>query len=58
MIPPRSRPKVLGNGLPQVALHINRVGSVWLGGLVRNYYGGPPKKLGVWGDLKGLVDAR
>ncbi len=54
MIPPRSRPKVLGNSLPQVALHINRAGSVWSGELVRNFYGGPPKKFGIRGNLKGL----
>ncbi len=53
MIPPRSRPKVRGNGLPQVALHINRAGSVWLGEFDRNFYGGPPKKFGVRGNLEG-----
>ena len=54
MIPPRSRPKVLGNGLPQVALHINQAGSVWSGELGRNFYGGPPKKFGIRDDLEGL----
>ncbi len=54
MIPPWSRPNFLGNGLPRVALHINRGSSVWWRKFVWNFHGGPSRKSGEQGDLKVL----
>ncbi len=53
MIPPWSRPNFLGNGLPRVALHINRGGSVWWQKVVRSWYRGPSKTFGIRDDLLG-----